>query len=67
MASYAAEIARLRKLINTATRSTSTDGVSTSFDLEFAKRRLRELEQQDEDTTANRRPTILGVNLGGCF
>lgn len=67
MASYAAEIARLRKLINTATRSTSTDGVSTSFDLEFAKRRLRELEQQDEDTTATRRPTILGVNLGGCF
>lgn len=67
MASYTAEIARLRKLINTATRSTSTDGVSTSFDLDFAKRRLRELEQQDEDTTVTRRPTILGVNLGGCF
>lgn len=40
------QIAELEELINASVRNTSFDGVSTTFDLDTARRRLTELKQQ---------------------
>jgi len=62
---YEAEILRLETLINNATTSVSTDGLSTSFDLEQARKRLAELYRLQGDTMV--RPRVVRVRLGGDF
>jgi hypothetical protein len=63
---FEAEILRLETLINSATNSVSTDGLSTSFDLEAAKKRLAELYLLAGQTTMVR-PRVVRVRLGGDF
>ena len=63
---YEAEIAQLEALINSATTSVSTDGLSTTFDLDKAERRLAELLRLQGETTMVR-PRIARVRLGGCW
>lgn len=63
---YEAEILRLETLINSATTSVSTDGLSTSFDLEEAKKRLAELRRLAGDTQMVR-PRVVRVRLGGSW
>jgi hypothetical protein len=61
---YSAEILNLEQLVNAATASVSADGLSTSFDLDKAKKRLAELYRLQGETTMVR-PRIVRVRLGG--
>lgn len=63
---YEAEILHLENLINSATNSVSTDGLSTSFNLEEAKKRLAELRRLQGDL-AMVRPKVSTLNLGGAW
>jgi hypothetical protein len=63
---YEAEILQLEALVNSATTSVSTDGLSTAFDLDEAKKRLAELRRLNGDTTLVR-PRMARVRLGGCW
>ena len=64
MADYSAEIQRLEELINSATNSVSTDGLSTNFNLEQARKRLAELYRLQGETKLVR-PRVVRVRLGG--
>jgi hypothetical protein len=64
MPDYSVEIQRLEDLINSATTSTSADGLSALFDLEQAKKRLAELYRLQGETQMIR-PRIVRVRLGG--
>jgi hypothetical protein len=59
-------MANLETLINSATQSVSTDGLSTTFDLDEARKRLAELYRLQGDTTMVR-PRVVRVRLGGCW
>jgi hypothetical protein len=63
---YEAEILNLETLINSATDSVSTDGLSTSFNLDEAKKRLAELYRLQGETTMVR-PRAVRVRLGGAW
>jgi hypothetical protein len=63
---YSAEIQQLEQLINSASSSVSTDGLSTSFDLDHAKKRLAELRRLQGDLTLVR-PKVATLNLGGAW
>jgi len=67
MPSYAAEIAHLEELINSAVTSTSADGVTASFDLEAAKRRLAELRQLADPSSNRVRPRVFRTDLSGAW
>lgn len=62
---YEAEILQLETLINSATTSVSTDGLSTSFDLDKAQKRLAELLRLQGSTMV--RPRVVRVRLGGSW
>lgn len=53
MADHSIEIAALEALLNSAASSVSVDGLSTSFNLEQARKRLQELKASDDSTLAN--------------
>jgi hypothetical protein len=63
---YEAEILNLENLINSATQSVSTDGLSTSFDISEARKRLAELYRLQGETTMVR-PRVVRVRLGGAW
>lgn len=65
MADYSIEIAALESLLNSATRSVSVDGMSTTLDLESARRRLAELKALDDGAIAagRVRPTNATIRL----
>jgi hypothetical protein len=66
--SYANEIATLEKLINSATRDVSTDGLRASFDLDKAKSRLAELRRlAGGDSRRLARPKISTLNISNCW
>jgi hypothetical protein len=52
------EIAALEEILNSATQSASVDGVSATFDLASARKRLAELKAADAGTTWPRTTTI---------
>jgi hypothetical protein len=64
--SHEVEINRLEELINSATQNVSTDGLSTSFNLEEARKRLAELYRLQGSTNLVR-PRVVRVRLGGDF
>ncbi|MGD9632660.1 MAG: hypothetical protein AB7I57_18360 [Pirellulales bacterium] len=64
MSNFTREIAELEQLINSAVSSTSADGVSASFDLDAARRRLAELKRLADPTDKKARRIISRVNLG---
>jgi hypothetical protein len=66
MSEHAAEILRLETLINSATNSVSTDGLSTSFDLDAARKRLAELYRLSGETQMVR-PKAVRVRLGNSW
>jgi hypothetical protein len=66
MSDYTAEILRLETLINSATNSVSTDGLSTSFDLDAARKRLAELYRLSGETQMVR-PKAVRVRLGNSW
>jgi hypothetical protein len=63
---YEAEILQLEQLVNSATKSVSTDGLSTTFDLDEAKKRIAELRRLQGDLTMVR-PRLATLNLEGCW
>lgn len=65
MADNSAEIAALTALLNAGTSSVSVDGLSSSFNLEQARKRLQELKATDDTTIAagNVRPAVAKINL----
>lgn len=67
MPSYAAEIAELEQLINSAVKDTSADGVRTSFDLDAARRRLTELRQLADPSSKQVRPRVFRADLSGAW
>jgi len=67
MPSYAAEIAQLEKLVNSATKDVSADGVRTSFDLDAARDRLAALQRLADPAAATNRHKHASLNLGGCW
>lgn len=64
---YQQEIAQLEQLINSATKAVSTDGLSTSFDLEHAQKRLAELRRLAATDMTLVRPKVASLNLGGAW
>jgi hypothetical protein len=66
MPDFSAEIAQLEQLINSATNSVSTDGLSTNFNLEHATKRLAELRRLQGDLSMVR-PKVSTMNLGGAW
>lgn len=64
---YAAEIAQLETLINSAAKDISTDGLRTSFDLEHATKRLAELRRLAGSDRRLARPKNATLNLEGCW
>ena len=60
-------IANLESLIDSAATSHSVDGQSTTFDLNQARRRLIDLQNQLDviDGTPKRRPSFYTINLSG--
>ncbi len=62
---YTAEIDYLEKLVNGAVTSTSTDGASTTFDLDHAKKRLSELRILQQSALV--RPVAVRTLLGGSW
>jgi hypothetical protein len=66
MADYSQEISTLEALVNSATTSVSADGLSTSFDLDAAKKRLLELRRLQGDWQLVR-PRVATLNLEGCW
>lgn len=65
MADYTEEILALEQLLNSSASSVSVDGMSTSIDLEQARRRLQELRALDDASRANsrHRPTAATIRL----
>jgi hypothetical protein len=63
---YRREIQQLEALINSASTSVSTDGLSTSFDLDKARKRLAELRRLQGDLRLVR-PKVASLNLGGAW
>ena len=61
---YSAEILQLEQLINSSTTGVSADGLSASFDLKAASKRLAELYRLQGETTMVR-PRVVRVRLGG--
>lgn len=59
------EIDALIALISSGVKSASIDGQTTSFDLDSARKRLKELENELAviNDTALKRPTVLTVRL----
>lgn len=55
MATIDETIAEIEATLNTGVRSVTTDGVSTTIDPEFLRRRLAELKQEKAAATARRR------------
>lgn len=64
MADYSKEIKQLEDLVNSASASVSADGLSASFDLDKAQKRLAELYRL-QGTTNMVRPRVVRVRLGG--
>tara|TARA_R100000808_G_C2096713_1_gene115199 strand:+ start:74 stop:274 length:201 start_codon:yes stop_codon:yes gene_type:complete len=62
---YTAEIAYLEKLVNASVSATNTDGASTTWDLDHAKKRLAELRLLEASTMA--RPTVFRIKMGGAW
>lgn len=69
MADYSTEIAHLEKVINAAMRRVSTDGLSTDFDLEAARKRLAALRKLDDAQRAAGlvRPTVTRIRLDSAW
>lgn len=63
MPNYTAEIRDLEQLINSAVTSSSADGVSASFDLDAARRRLAELKRLADPSNNKTRRVISRVNM----
>lgn len=59
-----ARIAKLETELDAAIRSVTTDGTSTSVDLQAKREQLDRLKRQSLSGKM-RRPTSAGVNLGG--
>ena len=57
---YTAEIAYLEKLVNASVSATNTDGASTTWDLDHAKKRLLE-------ASTMARPTVFRIKMGGAW
>lgn len=55
MATLAEQIAEIETTLNTGVSNVTADGVSTSVDLNFLRKRLAELKQQQAASTARRR------------
>jgi hypothetical protein len=64
---YSKEIARLEQLINSGAQSVSADGVSSSFDLDSARKRLAELRRLQGDGQELVKRKVSTLNLGGCW
>lgn len=62
MADHSTEIARIRRILSVGARSIDVDGQKTQIDLESLRKRLRELESQD-DSLRGRRPVVSKMNL----
>lgn len=54
MADYSAEIAQLKTLINAGVDTVTTDGQTTRFDIDAARKRLAELEAATDGATFSR-------------
>ena len=65
--SYAAEIAQLEKLINSATKGVSADGIRTDFDLDAARKRLGELRQLADPSSNRVRPRVFRADISGAW
>lgn len=65
MPDYSVEIAALEAILNSGAQSVSTDGLSMSYDLEQVRKRLAELQAQDDATIAagKSRPTFARIRL----
>lgn len=65
MADYSIEIAALEAILNSGANSVSTDGLSTSYDLESVRKRLAELKAKDDASinNGNARPRIARIRL----
>lgn len=65
MADYSIEIAALEAILNSGANSVSTDGLSTSYDLESVRKRLAELKAKDDASinAGNARPRIARIRL----
>lgn len=66
MADYSIEIAALEAILNSGASSVSTDGLSTSYDLDSVRKRLAELQAQDDASVnaGKARPRIARIRLG---
>lgn len=64
-AKRAREKAQLEALISSGVKSVTTDGVTTSFDLDQARKRLDELKRLDRDADAKR--LIQPIDLGSAW
>lgn len=62
---YDAEIKHLEAIVNGGVQSVATDGLSTTFSINDAKKRLAELKRLRGDSDAKRKVTP--VDLGGCW
>jgi len=63
MADHSAQIAEIRETLRAGVTSVSTDGTTTSFDLDALRRELREL-MADDDTLSTQRLRVRSINLG---
>lgn len=64
MADNTAEIALLRKILNSGTGRVTVDGETVQYDLEAARKRLNELVATD-DTETVKRPRASSIDLSG--
>lgn len=62
---YSKEITRLEAIVNGATTSVSTDGLSTTFDLDAARTQLAELKRKQGSKSA--KSLTKPIDMRGCF
>ncbi len=65
MADYSIEIAALEAILNSGASSVSTDGLSTSYDLESVRKRIAELKSQDQASinAGTTRPRLVRIRM----
>jgi len=64
MADHSERIAEIREALRTGVSQVSTDGTTTSFDLDALRQELRQLMAEDDAQKA-RRPVAASIYLGG--
>jgi hypothetical protein len=62
MADHRKRIAEIEQILRSGVSSITTDGTSTSYDLDSLRRELRELQAAD-DTQRGRRPVAARIKL----